>query len=56
MDIDHHEGESREEPLGFALGAAARKLAKLYVKTLAGQRLSPSQLFLLRQLWFYTSK
>jgi DNA-binding MarR family transcriptional regulator len=52
MDIDHHEGESREEPLGFALGAAARKLAKFYVKALAGQRLSPSQLFLLRQLWF----
>ncbi len=52
MDIDHQEEESREEPLGFALGAAARKLAKFYVKALAGQRLSPSQLFLLRQLWF----
>ena len=52
MDIDRHEGESCEEPLGFALGAAARKLAKFYVKALAGQRLSPSQLFLLRQLWF----
>jgi hypothetical protein len=25
MDIDHHEGESREEPLGFALGAAAQR-------------------------------
>ncbi|HEY4389668.1 MAG TPA: MarR family transcriptional regulator [Ktedonobacteraceae bacterium] len=52
MDIEHNEGESREEPLGFVLGAAARKLAKFYVKALAGQRLSPSQLFLLRQLWF----
>lgn len=52
MEIDHHEGESREEPLGFALGAAARKLAKFYVKALAGHSLTPSQLFLLRQLWF----
>jgi DNA-binding MarR family transcriptional regulator len=51
MDIDHHEGESREEPLGFALGAAARKLAKFYVQALAGRSLTPSQLFLLRQLW-----
>jgi len=49
MDIDHHEGESLEEPRGFALGAAARKLAKFYVEALAGQRLSPSRLFLLRQ-------
>jgi len=51
MDIDHHERESREEPLGFALGAAARKLAKFYVQALAGRSLTPSQLFLLRQLW-----
>jgi len=52
MEIDHQEGESREEPLGFALGAAARKLAKFYVQALAGHPLTPSQLFLLRQLWF----
>ncbi len=39
--IDHHEGESREEPPGFALEVAARKLAKFYVEALAGQRLSP---------------
>ena len=51
MKIDHQEG-SREEPLGFALGAAARKLAKFYVQALAGHPLTPSQLFLLRQLWF----
>jgi hypothetical protein len=50
MDIDYHEGESREKPPGFALGAAARKLAKFDVKALAGQRLSPLQRFLLRQL------
>jgi DNA-binding MarR family transcriptional regulator len=52
METDHHEGGSREEPLGFALGAAARKLAKFYVQALAGHPLTPSQLFLLRQLWF----
>src|SRR5216684_3415596 len=52
METDHQEGGSREEPLGFALGAAARKLAKFYVKALAGHPLTPSQLFLLRQLWF----
>lgn len=43
---------SREEPLGFALGAATRKLAKFYTQTPAGHSLTPSQLFLLRQLWF----
>jgi DNA-binding MarR family transcriptional regulator len=52
MEIDHQEEGSREEPLGFALGAAARKLAKFYVKALAGHPLTPSQLFLMRQLWF----
>ena len=52
MQTDHQEGENREEPLGFALGAAARKLAKFYVQALAGHPLTPSQLFLLRQLWF----
>jgi MarR family transcriptional regulator, organic hydroperoxide resistance regulator len=50
MKRDHQEG--REEPLGFALGAAARKLAKFYTQALAGHSLTPSQLFLLRQLWF----
>jgi len=52
METDPQEGGSREEPLGFALGAAARKLAKFYVQALAGHPLTPSQLFLLRQLWF----
>ena len=52
MEIDHQDGESREEPLGFALGAAARKLAKFYVQALTDSPLTPSQLFLLRQLWF----
>jgi|SRR5579883_2408979 len=51
MESDHKEEGSREEPLGFALGAAARKLAKFYTKELAGHSLTPSQLFLLRQLW-----
>jgi DNA-binding MarR family transcriptional regulator len=52
METDRTERESREEPLGFAMGAAARKLAKFYVQALAGYPLTPSQLFLLRQLWF----
>jgi DNA-binding MarR family transcriptional regulator len=51
METDRKEGESREEPLGFALGAAARKLAKFYTQALTGHSLTPSQLFLLRQLW-----
>jgi MarR family transcriptional regulator, organic hydroperoxide resistance regulator len=51
METDHDERGSREEPLGFVLGAAARKLAKFYVQALAGHSLSPSQLYLLRQLW-----
>src|SRR5258708_25212537 len=51
METDHREGGSREERLGFALGAAARKLAKFYVQALAGHPLTPSQVFLLRQLW-----
>jgi DNA-binding MarR family transcriptional regulator len=52
VKTDRAEEESHEEPLGFALGAAARKLAKFYAKALAGQPLTPSQLYLLRQLWF----
>jgi len=52
METDHKARGSREEPLGFALGAAARKLAKFYTQALAGLSLTPSQLFLLRQLWF----
>lgn len=51
METDRQEEESREEPLGFALGAAARKLAKFYTRALVGRSLTPSQLFLLRQLW-----
>jgi DNA-binding MarR family transcriptional regulator len=38
-------------PLGFSLGAAARKLAKFYASALAGGPVTPSQLFFLRQLW-----
>lgn len=49
-DPDKKEG-SDQGPLGFALGAAARKLAKFYAKALADHSLTPSQLFLLRQLW-----
>jgi DNA-binding MarR family transcriptional regulator len=52
MGRDHNEEENRQRPLGFALGAAARKLAKFYTQALAGHSLTPSQLFLLRQLWF----
>lgn len=50
MATDHRE-QGYEEPLGFALGAAARKLAKFYTQALAQRTLTPSQLFLLRQLW-----
>ncbi len=51
METDDKKGERNEEPLGFVLGAAARKLAKFYVQALAGQSLTPAQFFLLRQLW-----
>ncbi|HEY1351973.1 MAG TPA: MarR family transcriptional regulator [Ktedonobacteraceae bacterium] len=52
MKADHYkEGRNDEDPLGFALGAAARKLAKFYARALADHALTPSQLFLLRQLW-----
>lgn len=51
METDHQEEGTRQEPLGFALGAAARKLAKFYVQALADYPLTPSQLFLLRHLW-----
>jgi DNA-binding MarR family transcriptional regulator len=52
MEINHQEEESCKKPLGFVLGAAARKLANFYTQALAGYSLTPSQLFLLRQLWF----
>jgi MarR family transcriptional regulator, organic hydroperoxide resistance regulator len=42
---------NNREPLGFALSAAARKLAKSYAKALTDCGLTPSQLFFLRQLW-----
>src|ERR1700704_4564114 len=42
---------NNREPLGFALSAAARKLAKFYSKALTNGGLTPSQLFFLRQLW-----
>ncbi|MGI8855591.1 MAG: MarR family winged helix-turn-helix transcriptional regulator [Thermomicrobiales bacterium] len=47
-DSDNSGGEA---PLGFALGAATRKLAKFYAKALADGPVTPSQLALLRQLW-----
>ncbi|HET8845400.1 MAG TPA: MarR family transcriptional regulator [Ktedonobacteraceae bacterium] len=50
MEKDYQE-KGREEPLGFTLGATARKLAKLYAKALEPYPLTPSQFFLLRQLW-----
>jgi DNA-binding MarR family transcriptional regulator len=40
-----------DAPLGFVLGAAARKLAKFYAAALAGGPVTPSQLYFLRQLW-----
>jgi DNA-binding MarR family transcriptional regulator len=45
---DRHDSDA---PLGFLLGAAARKLAKFYASALAGGPVTPSQLFFLRQLW-----
>ena len=39
------------EPLGFLLGAAGRKVAKMYTAALADDVVSPSQLYVLRQLW-----
>jgi hypothetical protein len=42
MEINHQKGESCEEPLGFALGVAARKLAQFYTQALAGYSLTPS--------------
>jgi DNA-binding MarR family transcriptional regulator len=45
-----HAGEM-EAPLGFSLGAAARKLAKFYAAALSGTPVTPSQLYFLRQLW-----
>lgn len=45
-------GQPRDRPpLGFLLGAAARKATKFYAAAMAGQPLTPSQLFLLRHLW-----
>jgi DNA-binding MarR family transcriptional regulator len=38
-------------PLGFALGAATRKLAKFYARALADGPVTPAQLALVRQLW-----
>lgn len=40
-----------DDPLGFALGAAARKLAKFYVQALQPWNITPAQLYVLRQLW-----
>ncbi|HET8842943.1 MAG TPA: MarR family transcriptional regulator [Ktedonobacteraceae bacterium] len=52
METDpYKKGGSSQELLGFALGSTARKVAKFYAKALAGHSLTPSQLFLLRQLW-----
>lgn len=51
MGTGENERRSSGEPLGFALGAAARKLAKFYSQALSGYPLTPSQLYLLRQLW-----
>jgi DNA-binding MarR family transcriptional regulator len=38
-------------PLGFALGASARKLAKFYADALKDGPVTASQLYFLRQLW-----
>lgn len=37
--------------MGFAVGAAARKLAKFYAAALAGQPVTAAQLYVLRLLW-----
>lgn len=43
--------DDSQAPLGFSLGAAARRLAKFYTRALAGGPVTPSQLFFLRQVW-----
>ena len=48
---EHSTRQPVDEPLGFLLGAAARKVAKLYAAGLAGAPVTPSQLYALRQLW-----
>jgi DNA-binding MarR family transcriptional regulator len=45
------DSQDSDAPLGFLLGAATRKLAKFYAAALAGEPVTPSQLFFLRQLW-----
>ncbi len=49
--VERDEEHAPVSPLGFALGAATRKLAKFYAKALADGPVTASQLFLLRQLW-----
>ena len=56
MVVDRRERTSRarvdeREPLGFLLAAAARRVAKFYAAALADGPVTPSQYFLLRQLW-----
>jgi DNA-binding MarR family transcriptional regulator len=46
-----HDTEMTAAPLGFTLGAAARKLAKFYAAALSDAPVTPSQLYVLRQLW-----
>jgi DNA-binding MarR family transcriptional regulator len=48
---DSNDQPLNQPPLGFLLGAAARKVAKFYAAAMAGQPVTPSQLFLLRHLW-----
>jgi MarR family transcriptional regulator, organic hydroperoxide resistance regulator len=50
-DAERDEQINEQTPLGFILGAAARKLAKFYTAALEGEPVTPSQLFFLRQLW-----
>ncbi len=48
--------QGHEDPLGFTLGVAERKLARFYTQALADQPLTPSQFFLLHLLWFNDGK
>lgn len=49
--VQRDDPEVAGAPLGFLLGAAARKAAKFYAAAMAGRPVTPAQLFLLRQLW-----
>ena len=51
MTVGQLRDREPEDPLGFALAAAARKLAKFYAAALAERPVTPAQLVVLRRLW-----